>query len=38
MLNKEQIKRALAYLRAQKKPNVAAAAREFSMALSMLSD
>ena len=38
MSNEEQIKRALAHLRAQKKSNVAAAAREFSVAPSTLSD
>jgi transposase-like protein len=38
MSNEEQIKRALAYLRAQKKLNVAAAAREFFVAPSTLSN
>jgi transposase-like protein len=38
MSNEEQIKRALAHLRAQKKPNVAAVARQFYVAPSTLSD
>jgi hypothetical protein len=38
MPDQEQIKRALAHLKAQKKSNIAAVAREFKVAPSTLSD